>query len=287
VELTSDRLDFAATSREIMVDGRRVHYHEAGTGPGVVLLHGGGPGASGWSNYSEVFDAFAEKFRTVVVDLPGFGRTEPPPKYEKPYPSVGAASVKAVLEELGMDRVSLVGNSLGANVAGHLALDPTITIDRLVLIGPGGLSLNIFSAAPSQGLARVFEFIKNPCRDTLSAFLKLMVFDQSKVTDALVEERMATAMQPETLKSFRHIWASFSDPRIAGQFQEWTTLRQIGQPTLILWGREDQLETLDGAFLPLHLLPNVELHVFSKCGHWTHIERREDFVRLATDFLDQ
>ena len=136
-----------------------LHYEEAGSHQGVpvVMLHGGGPGASGMSNFGRNLPAFAERFRTLVVDQPGYGKSDKPP-VQGSYFTFAAGALAGLLDELGIDRVHLVGNSLGGGTAVRFALNFAERAERLVLMGPGGLSLNVFSADPTEGVKRLASF---------------------------------------------------------------------------------------------------------------------------------
>ena len=142
-----------------------LHYDQAGPGQPetepVVLLHGGGPGAFGLSNFGRNLPVFAEKFRTLVVDQPGFGKSDKPP-VEGNYFRFAAQALAGLLDDLGIDRVHLVGNSLGGGTAARFALQYPGRAGRLVLMAPGGLSLNVFAPDPTEGVRRLAEFPAPP-----------------------------------------------------------------------------------------------------------------------------
>jgi 4,5:9,10-diseco-3-hydroxy-5,9,17-trioxoandrosta-1(10),2-diene-4-oate hydrolase len=99
-----------------------LHYEEAGAGPSpVVLLHGGGPGASGASNFRKNLPVFAERFRTLVVDQPGYGKSDKP-QVQGNYFTFAANALAGLLDEVGIEKVHLVGNSLGGGTAVRFAL---------------------------------------------------------------------------------------------------------------------------------------------------------------------
>jgi 4,5:9,10-diseco-3-hydroxy-5,9,17-trioxoandrosta-1(10),2-diene-4-oate hydrolase len=265
-------------------------YHEAGSEqPGklpLVMLHGGGPGASSMSNFGSCLPLFGKAYRTLAVDQPGFGASEKPP-VEGNYYRFAADHVAALLDELGIERVHLLGNSLGGGTAMRFALSHPDRVGRLVLMGPGGLSLNLFHADPTEGVQRLMEFGADPTRDRLRAFISTMVVDQDLVTDELVEERFAAATAPGAQEAMRSMGMSFWNPETAEDGMLWREAHRLRRPTLLTWGREDRVNPLDGALTALKLIPRAELHVFPNCGHWAQIEAAEAFAEVSIAFLDR
>ena len=284
--------EFAATSRFADAAGMRLHYHEASPagepgGPPVVMLHGGGPGASAWGNFGRNLPVFAARFRTLLVDQPGFGRSAKPPVTGH-YFTFEAEALAGLLDELGIDRVHLVGNSLGGGTAVRFALRFPERAGRLVLMGPGGLSLNVFAPDPTEGVTRLMEFAAppGPSREKMAAFLRTLVFDQRLVTDELVDERYAAASDPEALAAMASMGASFYDPARAEEGLLWREAHRLRPPVLLIWGREDRVNPLDGALTALKLIRRAQLHVFGGCGHWAQMEKFDEFNQLAIGFLE-
>ena len=257
---------------------------EAGDRLPLVMLHGGGPGASSWSNFGSALPGFAESFRTILVDQPGFGASDKPPVVGNYY-RFAADHVVALLDELGIDKVHLLGNSLGGGTAMRLALTYPDRVGRLVLMGPGGLSLNLFHADPTEGVQRLMEFSANPSREALRAFISTMVVDQKLVTDELVEERFADATAPGAQEAMASMGMSFWNPETAEDGMLWREAHRLRHHTLLTWGREDRVNPLDGAMAALKLIPRAQLHVFPRCGHWAQIEAADEFREVATSFL--
>ena len=288
--------EFALTSRFAEAAGMRLHYHEAEPdplpdgargGPPVVMLHGGGPGASAWSNFGANLPAFAGRFRTLMIDQPGFGRSDKPPVTGN-YFTFAADAVAGLLDELGIDRVHLVGNSLGGGTAMRFALRFPERADRLVLMAPGGLGLNVFAPDPTEGVRRLMEFAAppGPSKEKMAAFLRTLVFDQRLVTDELVAERYAIASDPEAIAAMASMGASFYDPAYAEDGMLWREAHRLRQRVLLIWGREDLVNPLDGALAALKLVRRAQLHVFGGCGHWAQLEKFDEFNRLAISFLE-
>ena len=274
-------LDFEATSRYLEGD-HRIHYHEAGQGPALVLLHGSGPGVSGWSNFRGNLPVFAERFRTVVMDMPGFGRSDRP-ELDRAYPRVAADGVLRLLDGLGIDRAHLLGNSMGGYVALEFALAYPERVDRMVLMGPGGLAVNILGPDPSEGARRLGDFMMAPSKAAMEAWVDTMVANKAVVDDALIEERLANAMAPGAMESAIAIFSSLGQhPEPVPMFAR---LKAIKAPTLVTWGRDDRMLPVEGALMGFRQLPNAELHIFSRCGHWAQVERKAEFERLVSEFL--
>jgi 4,5:9,10-diseco-3-hydroxy-5,9,17-trioxoandrosta-1(10),2-diene-4-oate hydrolase len=264
-----------------------LHYDEAGSGPVTVLLHGGGPGASGMSNFGPNLPVFAERFRTLVVDQPGYGKSDKP-EVQGNYFTFAADALKTLLDELGIEQVHLVGNSLGGGTAVRFALTHPERAGRLVLMAPGGLSLNVFAPDPTEGVKRLAEFgaPPGPSREKMAAFLRTLVFDQRLVTDELIDERYAAGSDPEALRAMASMGASFFDPASYEQGLLWREAHRLRHRVLLIWGREDRVNPVDGALVALKMIRRAQLHVFGGCGHWVQLEKAAEFNRLAIEFLE-
>ena len=262
----------------------RIAFHEAGEGPVVILIHGGGPGAYGYSNYRKNLQPLADRGnRVVIVDLPGYGQSD----FRGIEGGLFAAPAEAVvelIEHLGVAKASLVGNSLGGGTALRVAMDHPERVDKLILMGPGG-GLSPTSPFPTEGLIRMLTFYEGegPTIEKLEKVIDLLVFDRSSITPELVRERFKTATLPHTM----------ANPPLRGaavnpQNELWREpIHTISHRTLMIWGREDRVLPLDMAFVYLQRLPNADLHVFSKCGHWAQWERADEFNELVANFLDR
>jgi len=271
------------------IPGGHLSYHEAGSpeAPAVVLLHGGGPGASAWSNFAGNIPVLAKHFHVLAVDQPGYGGSDTGPVRGQ-YFTHSADALAALLDALSIDRVHLVGNSLGGGTATRFALRHPDRAGRLVLMGPGGLSLNVFSPDPTEGVKRLAAFgaPPGPSREKLAAFLRLLVYDQSLVTEEMVDERFAAASTPEALAAMVAMGRSFTDKAVYEEGMLWREAYRLRHEVLLLWGREDRVNPVDGALLAMKLIRRVQLHVFSGCGHWVQLERADEFNKLTIGFLE-
>jgi 4,5:9,10-diseco-3-hydroxy-5,9,17-trioxoandrosta-1(10),2-diene-4-oate hydrolase len=285
-----------STSRVAEIGGLPVRYHDAGVapadpgdGPGdagaVVLLHGGGPGASSWSNFGQTMPVVAGQYRTLMMDLPGYGKTAVRPATGHFF-TVAAEALAGLLDHLGIGKVHLIGNSLGGGAALRFALNFPKRAGRLVLMGPGGLTLNVLAPDPTEGVRRLMEFgaPPGPSRAKMEAFLRIMVHDQRLITDELIDERYALASQPEALAAMIAMGASFFGEH-AEDGMLWREAHRLKHEVLLIWGREDRVNPLDGALIALKQIRKVQLHVFGNCGHWAQLEKFDEFNELALRFL--
>lgn len=272
---------------ELATDRGMLRYREAGDGPPLLLLHGSGPGVTGWRNFSGNVPVFAEHFRTIVLELPGFGVSDPAGDLH-PVASAQTA-VQDFVDGLGLERLSLIGNSMGGFIATAFALERPEQVEKLVTVGGAGVS--IFSPGPGEGIIRLSAFVEDPTRERLIEWLHSMVYDKSLVTEEMIEQRWAQATDPETLASSRRMYgrealaAMAAAPRDAAAIPAWARLGQVQAPTLITWGRDDRVSPVDMALLPLRMLPHGEIHVFPNCGHWVMIEQKAAFESVVLGFL--
>ena len=268
-----------ATSKFVQAGTVKLRYHEAGRGPTLIMIHGGGPGAGGWSNYRRNVDHFAEQFRVILPDLPGFAKSDKP-KIEGGILTFMAKAIKDLMDALDISRAHFVGNSLGGATTMKLAVDYPDRADRLVLMGAPGLAL--FTPQPSEGIKHLISYYDppGPSMEKLRSFLNVMVYDSSALTDQLIKERYEASTQPDLVAN------PIMSRSTAARFEPvWKDVARIKHKTLLVWGRDDRTVTLDHSFFLLNQLENVRLHVFSKCGHWAQWEKAAEFNRLVTDFL--
>jgi 4,5:9,10-diseco-3-hydroxy-5,9,17-trioxoandrosta-1(10),2-diene-4-oate hydrolase len=283
---SQQELTHQSTSRYAQVrDDMRLHFHEAGVGnpQTVVLLHGGGPGASSWSNFSRNIGVLAKHFHVLAVDQPGYGHSDKHAEHEQ-YNRYSATALLNLFDHLKIERADLIGNSLGGGTAVRFALDNPKRAGRLVLMGPGGLSVNLFAPDPTEGVKLLGRFTADPTRENMEKFLRIMVFDQKLITPELVEERFAIASTPESLAAARAMGKSFAGADFELGMM-WRDVYKLRQRVLLIWGREDRVNPLDGALVALKQIPRVQLHVFGQCGHWAQLEKFDEFNKLTVDFL--
>lgn len=268
----------AGTSRFARAGSVRIHYNEAGTGEPVICLHGAGPGATSWSNFSGNVAALAERHRVLLVDMPQYGKSD---KIAIAGPRLSAIApiVRDFMDAVGIDRAHFVGNSMGGQVALKIALDYPGRVNRVVAIGSTPVAYSVFSPFPAEAVKLIGGYYggSGPSLEKMRTLLRTFVYDPKLVTDALVEERYRASIDPELIavntgsRPVREdLTADF--PRIVA-------------PTLLVWGLDDRAGPLDVGILMTRAMPNAEMHIFNHCGHWAQVEHRETFNALVLAFL--
>ena len=287
--MASETYTFESTTSFAQLGDLRLHYNEAGEGDDVlVMLHGGGPGATGWSNFKQNVPAFAERFRLLLVDQPQFGLSDKPDVKEQ-YNVHAARAVRDLLDQLGIESAHFLGNSLGGGTSMRFALEYPERTKRLVLMGPGNACVPVLSPEPSEGLKILANFLAppGPSREKLEQFVRIMVYDQELVTDELIEERWKVASDPSVIQGLINflitVQGTNEEQRL--QLETWREIEKIQHRTLLTWGRDDRVLPLDGALFALHRMPDARLHVFPRCGHWAQLEHAREFERISIDFL--
>jgi len=276
--------DAAATTtsdpagRSARVEGLDIHYVELGEGEPLVMLHGTGPGASGWSNFRLTAPAFADRYRVIVPDLPRYGRSSKV-AITGPRLTVLSGIVGRFLDELGIERASFIGNSMGGQTAMKLAIDRPALVRRLAVIGSPPLRASSLAPWPAEGIRLIEQYYKGegPSLDKMRALLRTLVFDPRFVTEDIVRERYESSVDPAAIAA--NAGPAWDRENLEGQ------LERLVAPTLIVWGQDDRAAPLDIAFRMLRELPDARLVVFSRCGHWAQVEHADEFNAVVKTFL--
>ncbi|MDB5841717.1 MAG: alpha/beta hydrolase fold [Herminiimonas sp.] len=278
--LTEESTSKYARIKEGSLD-MQVHYNEAGEGEAVFMLHGGGPGAGGWSNYSRNIGPFVEAgYRVILLDSPGFNKSDPM-VVEVPRGQVNAAAVKGLMDVLGIQKAHLVGNSMGGATAMTFALEYPDRLGKLVLMGPGGCGRSAMMPMPLEGIKQLQVVFKNPSLEALRKMTDIFVYDPTALTEDLIEGRFKAMMRDDGI----HLKNWVKSMQKAALIDLSPRFPEIKAKTLCTWGRDDRFLPLDHGLKVVFGIPDARLHVFSQCGHWAQWEKADEFNRLVLDFL--
>jgi len=282
-------IDWQAHLGQIEVGGARVNYVDlpaaAGAAAGelpVVLVHG----LDGcWQNWLETLPRMALGRRAIALDLPGFGASERPPG-EISIPGF-AACVEELCAQLDTGPVAVVGNSMGGFVSAELAISAPDRVERLVLVSPAGLSTGVVARRPAVGLARVMGAITQSVtaatlsrsaivRPQLRHLMLGYVFRHpTRLAPDLMYEQVQRAGSPAFMAALDAIFDwDFRD-----------RLPEIRCPTLIIWGRDDMVISVEDADGYEDAIPGARQLVLEDTGHVPQLERPQTFNELLLDFL--
>lgn len=274
--MTATSTDVSA-GKYVDASGVRTHYHDAGTGDPVIMLHGSGPGVSAWANWRLNLPVLAERFRVLAPDIVGFGHTERPDEVRYSLRS-WTDHVWAFADAMGLERFLLIGNSLGGRISLEMAAERPERIARMVLMGSPGVGMTI-----TEGLKALRAY--EPSLDNMRTLLKTnFAVDPELITEDLVQDRYEASVAPGAHEAYT---AMFNDPRHAGGdlgIAE-DQVRATATPSLLVHGREDRVVPAEVSWTMANLLPDADLRVFARCGHWTQIERADEFNAAVADYL--
>jgi 4,5:9,10-diseco-3-hydroxy-5,9,17-trioxoandrosta-1(10),2-diene-4-oate hydrolase len=255
--------------------GYELHYLEHGSGPPVVFVHGSGPGVNAYSNFFPNYRQIAAAgYRALLPDMVGFGWSSKPTGLDYTL-DLFTSTLLEFLDRLEISRCVLVGNSLGGAISIKVAIDHPQRVERLVVMGPGGLeSRETYFKMPgiqkmvSQFVGAGFD------REGLRRLLELLAYDPKTVTEELVEQRLnILKTQP------KDVLARMSIADLTPQ------LGKLRCPLLGFWGIEDQFCPASGYEKILRAVADSRFIMYSRCGHWAMIERAQDFNKNVIEFL--
>ncbi|MFE2961168.1 alpha/beta fold hydrolase [Nocardia tengchongensis] len=254
------------------------NYHDVGAGSPVLLLHGSGAGVSAWANWRGLIPVLSQRFRVIAPDLVGFGYTSLPEPAEFAIFDTWIDQVLALLDGLGIEKAHVVGNSFGGGLALHLATRHPERLDRIVLMGAGGVKMSF-----TDELDQLWGY--TPSVANMKTIMDIMAFDRSLVTDELAELRYRATIRPGAQEAFEQVFPPPRQRWLDAQIVPDELLAGIEHEVLILHGREDRVVPLDASLHMFRTIPNAQLHAFGRCGHWTQIEHAQRFQQLVDQFF--
>jgi 2-hydroxy-6-oxonona-2,4-dienedioate hydrolase/4,5:9,10-diseco-3-hydroxy-5,9,17-trioxoandrosta-1(10),2-diene-4-oate hydrolase len=268
-------------SRFVDFNGLTIHYDEAGAGPALIFLHGGGPGSSGLNTFSRNLAALADRCRVIAIDLPGYGQSSKL-RISEPLWGYYAKVVAGFIDALGLGKAHLIGNSMGGAVSLKTALDFPQKVDRLVLASPVG-GYSPFQTPPTDGVRSMLTFYlpPGPSLERLRQFVTYLVYDPATVVDEMLEERLKQATDPGAAE-----FMPLRLPNMPPIEELWRErLDRVHHETLIVSGREDRMNPIDQGLILMRQIPNARFLALPKCGHWVQWEKADDFNRAMAAFL--
>lgn len=276
---TSVELTDESTSHSIDTPSGTIHYNEAGEGHAILMLHGSGPGATGWSNFGPNMRHLSRQFRVIAADMPGWGRSSTVSYDDRDH----VTAALQLLDALGIAKAALVGNSMGGATSLKFAATHPDRISHLITMGAGAAGVRLFSPGdgPSEGLKILHQGYRDPSPETMRRLVDIMTFDPNFASDELVNQRSANARaRQDHLDNFV---AGLSKPRRGTATDE--EVAGISVPALIIHGRDDRVVHYEHALKLVALIANSRALLFNRCGHWAQLEHADEFNRVVADFV--
>jgi len=270
---------------DITLDGQplKLHYNDCGAGSEtVVMLHGSGPGASGWANFNRNIEPLVNAgYRVILLDCPGWSKSDSI-VCTGSRSDLNARALKAVVDALGLDKIHILGNSMGGHSAVAFTLENPERVGKLVLMGGGTGGASLFTPMPAEGIKLLQGLYRDPSIENLKKMMSVFVFDTSDLTEELFQARLDNMLKRrDHLENF--VKSLEVNPK---QFPDFSSrLPEIRQQTLVIWGRNDRFVPMDTGLRLIAGIPNSELHIFNQCGHWAQWEHADKFNRMVLDFL--
>ena len=261
----------------VYTNGLCTNYHDTGTGSPVLLLHGGGPGVSAYTNWKLLMSALSQHRRVLAPDMAGFGFTERKPGVIYTLDNWLAQAV-AFLDALDLPEVDVVGNAFGGSLAIALAIRHPHRVRRLVVTGGAGVSSPI---TPALDAAWGYE----PSLENMRRMMNLFVFDHGLVDDNLVRQRFEASVRPGVQESFASMFPAPRQRWVDALASREADIAVLPHETLLIHGREDHVLPLENSLRLNQLIPRAQLHVFGRCGHLAHAEYPSRFAKLVENFL--
>ena len=248
------------------------------------MVHGLGTSSVTWGH--NIGPLAGAGYTVLAPDLPGHGYSDKP-KSLSYGPEAGAQLIHDFLDALGVDRVSLVGNSAGGLIAGLFALDGPQRVDRLVLVASGGLGRDVSWALRIVSVPVLGELIYQPAILRLLRISNRLFYRPPAFPDGYLSESYRSRSNPEsrrvTIQAIRSCITLFGQRR---RCQILDRLGELAAPIMIVWGTEDRYIPVSHAYLIGWALPRAEVRTIPECGHWPHMEKAAEFNALLTQFLE-
>lgn len=272
--------------RAAIIDGDRVIYRTAGTGPLLLLVHGMAGSSETWRH---VMPALAERFTALAPDLLGQGQSDKP---RGDY-SLGAHAntLRDLLDALGHRRATVVGQSLGGGIALQFAYQFPERCERLVLVDSGGLGQEVtfyLRMLTLPGFEYVFPLFCTPrlraAGNRIGTWLGRAGVRSTPARQEIWRSYGSLAEAESRSAFFRNL-----RDVVDLQGQAVSALRRLYRaatlPTLIVWGAEDPFIPVSHAIAAHDAIPGSRLEIFEGVGHYPHCEAPERFVAVLLDFI--
>lgn len=261
-------------------------YWSAGEkGSALILLHGVGCSIEFWERN---IAALAQAHRVFAVDITGFGRTDKP---EVDYTfQMMADFVLDFMNAAGIEKATLVGNSMGGGISITVAAQAPERVEKIVLVAPVGLGRGLSPVMRLMTLPVIGNVLTKPGRQGVVRQMQLCLYDPSKAGEDLIDRVSEIGMVPGNQRSFLSLLRETGNitgvkKGIIAGFQE--HLKKIRLPILMIWGRQDRILPVSDGEAALGKMAGARLHIMDQAGHFPQIDKPGEFNLVVLDFLSE
>ena len=254
--------------------GELTHYHEMGEGTPILFLHGSGTGVSAAANWWLNLPQIGEQARCIAIDTIGYGQTVVAPNTAYGIRAWVDHAIRT-LDALGIEKTWVVGNSLGGWLAFQMVLDYPERVLGIVSMGTGGAKQTAALKAHANP-----ELTIEGIKKTLSMF----VVNKDLITDELVKVRFASAANDYASNRLMDVVGARDRDRFEFPL-DFEKMKDITVPVLLIHGVQDVVIPVSRSWDILNTVPHADAHIFSQCGHWSQVEKAEEFNTVIKDYL--
>lgn len=257
-------------------EGELTHYHDLGEGTPILFLHGSGTGVTAAANWWLNLPQLSEHGRCIAIDSIGYGQTIAADDVEYGIKEWVRHAVR-VLDALGIEKTWIVGNSLGGWLAFQFALDYPERLLGIVSMGTGGAKLTKALKGHSN---------PNLSEEGIRETLELFVVNKDLVTDDLVKLRYQSALNDTASDRLKEVVAARDRDRTEMPL-DFERLAKLDIPVLLIHGMQDHVIPVSRTWELLNTIPHADAHVFSQCGHWSQVERADEFNEVVSSYISR
>lgn len=259
--------------------GYEANYLEAGSreNPTVILLHGSGPGVTGYANWRLLMPQLENDFHVLAPDVIGFGYTDHPEGYE--YNMTNWLKFTCdFMDAVGVSKAHFVGNSFGGALSLAMAARHPERVDRFVMMGAAGIRFEM-----TEGLREVWGY--KPSVEAMRSLMSIFAYRQDLVSEEIIQSRYEASIRPGYQEAYEQLFPEPMQEKLDGLSLPEEEIAKIPHPALLVHGREDVIVPMENSIKGHKLLKNSELHIYGECGHWTQVEKPQAFAQLVKNFL--
>ncbi len=255
--------------------GAELHYTDEGNGFPIIMIHGFG---GSHRNFNKISELLKNKFRVVRLDLPGFGMSDMPKEKDLNPPEIYRDYLRFIVDTLNLDSYYVMGNSMGGWVAWQMAVESPQKVKGLVLLGSAGYEMDKIKAKAVSWLQ--FPFVVR----ALERGMPLMASEDAGVR-CYANDSLINPVEVQANNDFwnreGNLQAAFAVAN-SDVMPDTLGLKNIICPTLIVWGKEDEIIPSYHAEKFHRDIKNSTMIIYNPCGHIPQVEKAE---QLEKDFL--